>query len=163
MPLDTFKKAMMGPIADVLRSAGFRKSGLKFSRPVNDIIHLVTVQSSVGSAAGWLKATVNLGIWIPALTGEDSTPNVWEAQWQERLGFLMPKPYDRWWEAGSDAEAVAAGREIAEALTSFGLPTFDALATSESIAELWRAGRSPGLTEIWAQRLLKMLEATSRP
>ena len=101
---------------------------------------------------------MNLGVWLPALADEGAKPDVWAAHWRERLGFLMPDPTDRWWEARSDREAAAAALEISDALRTFALPVLDSLATADALAALWRAGRSPGLTKRGAQRYLDVLD-----
>jgi hypothetical protein len=156
--LSSYKQFVVDAVAGALRPVGFRKSGLKFSRPLTDVVHLVSVQSSVSSTASSLRATVNLGVWVPALADNGAKPDIWAAHWRERLGFLMPDPTDRWWEACSDREAAAAALEIGHALRTFALPVLDSLATADALAALWRSGRSPGLTEPGAQRYLDALD-----
>ncbi|HZM90009.1 MAG TPA: DUF4304 domain-containing protein [Blastocatellia bacterium] len=158
MSLSSYKHSVVDAVAGVLAPLGFRKSGSKFSRSLSDVVHLVSVQSSVSSTASLLRATVNLGIWIPALADDGAKPDIWAAHWRERLGFLMPNATDRWWEARSDREAAAAALEIGHALRTFALPVLDSLATADAVAALWRSGRSPGLTERGAQRYLDALD-----
>jgi len=157
MSTASYKNLILQAVTDVLRPMGFHKSGSRFHRGLNDVIHLVTVQSSVSSTAHLLRITVNLGIWLPALADEGDKPNVWSAHWRERIGFLMPERADRWWEASSESEATAAALEICWAMRTFALTTLDTLSTADALAALWRSGRSPGLTERGAQRYLELL------
>jgi hypothetical protein len=154
---DGYKKAIVEAIAGVLRPAGFKKSGAKFSRAVEGVIHLVTLQSSQSSTADSAHLTVNLGIWLPALDEPGGWPDIWQAHWQERIGFVMPAHGDVWWDVGSETEAAAAATEIARAVRSHALPTFDALSTVDALIALWRSGRSPGQTDRMARLYLEML------
>ena len=154
---DGYKKTIVDAIAGVLRPVGFRKSGAKFWRALESVIHLVTLQSSQSSTADSARVTVNLGIWLPALDDPGEKPDIWEAHWQERIGFLMPARNDVWWDVASETEAAAAAAEIAGVIQSHALPTFDALSTVDALVALWRSGRSPGQTEFMARRYLEML------
>jgi hypothetical protein len=158
--LSRYKALVVEAVAGVLGPVGFRKSGPRFSRPLEDVVHLVSVQSSIRNSASCLRVTINLGVWIPELEDPGTKPDVWSAHWRERLGFLMPEPSDRWWEARSEIEAAAAGSEIGHALTTFAFPAFDDLRTADALAALWRSGQAPGLTELEARRYL---DALGRP
>jgi hypothetical protein len=147
MPANEYKRRILEAVAEVLRAAGFRKKGSHFTRDIAEVVHLVTLQSSVGNTADAVRVTVNLGVWIPALEG-DAKPDIWSAHWRERLGFLMPEKRDVWWDAASDGEAnVVAGR-IADAVRDFGLPALSQLASRRALLDLWKTGASPGLTEV---------------
>jgi len=77
-------------MAEVLKAAGFRKSGAKVTRTLEEVAHLVTLQSSVASTSQSLRATINLGVWLTVLEG-DGKPDMWSAHWRERIGALMPE------------------------------------------------------------------------
>jgi len=156
MPAKEYKRRILEVVAEVLRATGFRKNGSHFTRDIADVVHLVTVQSSVGSTADAVRMTVNLGVWVPALEG-DAKPDIWSAHWRERLGFLMPEKRDVWWDAASDDEARVVAHRIAGAVRDFGLPALSGLANRRALLDLWRTGSYPGLTEVFAERLLKRL------
>jgi hypothetical protein len=117
----------------------------------------VSLQASTSSTAQSLRVTLNLGVWLGALSSEGETPDVWSAHWRARIGSLMPQPSDRWWDASSDREAAAVAVEMSHVTKLLALPAFEALSTADALADLWRSGRSPGLTEFVAKRFLDML------
>jgi len=156
MPAKEYKRRILEVMAEVLRAAGFRKKGTHFARDIADVVHLVTLQSSVGSTADAVRVTVNLGVWVPALEG-DAIPDIWSAHWRERLGFVMPDKRDVWWDAASEGEARVVADRIANAVRDFGLPALSRLANRRALLDLWRTGSSPGLTEVFAERLMKRL------
>lgn len=158
MSTASYRNTILEAVADVLRPVGFRKTGARFNRTLKDVVHLISTQSSTGSTAASLRVTVNLGISISSLVDKGDKPDVWSAHWRERLGFLMPGHHDRWWEVSSDREAAAAALEIAQATKTFALQAFDTLSTVDALVALWRAGRSPGLTESVARRYLDILD-----
>ena len=158
----TMTRLATEPIAAVLKSNGYRKTGNTFRRALDDVDHLMNVQKSASSSSGELRATVNIGIWIrslaPIRAGVPDKASLWSAHWRCRLGTLMPAATDRWWSATSDDEASAIGQEIAEALVRYGLPMLEKLADASALAALWRQGVAPGLTEVQRRRLLEMYE-----
>lgn len=155
-----YKATVLGAISEVLRAAGFRKSGSVFRRPVGDVLHMASLQSSSSSTAGAVRLTVNLAVWVPALA-HGRAPDIWAAHWRERLGFLMPDRGDRWWHIASGTEAVSASHEIGAAISKWALPELDRLSSAEALGRLWRSGVSPGLTNAQAERFL--LELSERP
>lgn len=158
MALAEYKNTMLRSMADALCPAGFRKSGMKFTRTLPEVVQIVSLQSSTDSSATLLRATANLGIWVSCLAAEDQKPDILAAHWRIRIGQLMPNQSDKWWEISSDEGAEVSARELGSALTNFALLTFDALTTNSAIGQLWKSGRSPGLTKTMADRYLARLE-----
>jgi len=150
------------PIAAVLKSYGYRKTGATFRRALDDVDHLINFQKSASSSSAEIRATVNIGIWVrslaPIRAGVPDKASLWSAHWHRRLGELMPGSTDRWWTATSDAEASAIGQDIAQALIQYGLPALEKLADARAVVTLWRQGMAPGLTESQRRRLLEMYE-----
>jgi hypothetical protein len=146
-------------MAETLTAAGFRKSGFVFSRPKEDVVHLVSLQSSQSSTSDTLRVTVNLAVWAPTLSDGPEKPDVSASHWRERLGFLMPVRSDRWWEASSDHSASIVAAEIGCAIRDFGLPALDRLASVSALRELWARGSCPGLTDLQRRRYLERLSA----
>jgi hypothetical protein len=146
MALDAWKKLVAAPVAELLKRRGFRKAGLNFSAPRPGLTLLINIQSSTGSSQGSLKVTCNLGIRVNRLATRPGA-GIWDAHWQERIGFFLPEPRDHWWVCTSDGDAQQVGREIADLLETRALPAMEQLATPAALAALWSSGRSPGLTE----------------
>ena len=155
----TMTRLVTEPVAAVLKTCDYRKTGNNFHRPLNDVDHLVNIQKSASSSSGEIRATVNVGVWIrglaPLRAGVPDKPSLWSAHWQCRLGEVMPAKNDRWWTATSDDEARMIGQEIAGALIQYGLPVLETLADAQAVVALWRRGLAPGLTDVQRRRLLE--------
>ena len=107
-----------------------------------------------------LVATVNLGIFsstIATKVGNTRKPNILDAHWRERVGFLLDEPTDKWWEISSEQEAIEATEELSEILRKSALPKFQTLSSSENLKRLWETGEAPGLTEFERQQFLKVM------
>ena len=154
MPLTSNKQIVAAAVHDLLAPREFKKKGLVFSRTLSDVVHFIALQSSGSSTAEELQLTVNLGVLVPSLCEAWSPHDVWSSHWQQRLGFLLPMPSDRWWQIRSEREASVAAAEIVAGLLDYGLPKLDTLPTKAALAELWRTGQSPGLTEVQRKRSL---------
>src|SRR4029434_4410537 len=154
-----FKKLVLGQMQLALKPEGVRKNGNTFSSAKDDVVVFIQLQSGVKSSKDQLLATVNLGVFSRTLAiklGNTRQANILDAHWSERLGFLLPKPHDKWWEINSEAEAKAAGQEINEILTTRALPELREVASTQKLEMLWNTGKSPGLTEYLRQQYLKV-------
>jgi hypothetical protein len=98
----------------------------------------------------------------PIRGGVPDAPNVASAHWGERIGILAPAGQDRWWTAASVEEGMVVGKEMAAQLFAWGLPALAVLRTNQDVIDLWRSGRSPGLTELQRARFLaKLVDAVA--
>jgi hypothetical protein len=148
-----------------LKLRGFRRKGQMFERPVNDVVHLIQVQKSLDGAAGHIKATVNLAVWVPALAqvraGVPDSPSVPQAPFRERLGFVMNEHRDVWWEMASEKEARVAASAMVGAIEKCGLPFLEQVSSLADLVALWDRGDCPGLTEGQRVMLLKRAREVS--
>ena len=158
MSLALYKQKIGSAVAAVLRPLQFRRKGLVFTRQLGEMVHIVSLQSSVSSTAPLLKITVNLAVFVPSLADDSIKLGLLSSHWQMRLGFLMPEHIDYWWEVSCDCDAERVASEIIEAIQMYALPQFKQLETRDALVTLWRAGRSPGLTTFQAKRYLDKLE-----
>jgi len=163
MSLDTWKKLVAAPVAQLLKPRGFRKAGLSFSAACPGVTLLVALQSSTGSTRANLQITCNVAVRLDQLATGPRL-GVWDAHWRLRIGFFLSSPHDHWWPCTSDEDARCAGQEIAALLESPGLPVLEGLASPAALAWLWSSGRSPGLTE-WqrAEYLARLVAAGVSP
>lgn len=156
-----FMKVILEKIHAALKPAGFKKSGTAFLTERNDVVWVVQVQKSQKTTRELLVTTVNLGVFshlLAARLGQDSSkPTVWDCHWQERIGFLVPERYDKWWEVASNEKAHDVGDEIVGILTKHGIPTLEHLSSTSSLRSLWTTGKSPGLTEVQRRRYLSLI------
>jgi len=155
-----FKKIILARLHLLLKPNGFRKNGSTFSSESNDVVLFVQLQSSSKTTSATLLATMNLGIFsrtVANKVGNTRKPSILNAQWRERVGFLLDEPTDKWWEISSEQQAIEAAEELSEILRKSALPKFHTLSSSESLKRLWETGVAPGLTEFERQRFLKVM------
>lgn len=149
----------MDRIASRLKPLGYRKSGASFLRDCGDVILVVQLQKSQKTTPDTLVVTLNLGIFSRVVASRIgrllTTPTIVDCHWQERIGFLMPERYDKWWSASTEAEACTVAEELDEALHTFGLPALEQISSTDGLRALWASGEGPGLTELERERYLK--------
>src|SRR5437588_7255794 len=102
MSAQDFAKTIAEALQGVLNPIGFRKRGYNFFAQRDDVVAVVQLQRSRYSTHDQLIATVNLGVFSRTLSRrlgrEVAAPSIGDCHWWERLGFLTPERYDRWWE-----------------------------------------------------------------
>ncbi len=105
---------------------------------------------------------MNLGVFSRIVAGKlginTSEPTIPDCHWRERIGFLIPDRFDKWWEVNDEHQAQQVGAEIVALLDSVGIPALEAVASTRNLRMLWASGRSPGLTDVQRQRYLDRLE-----
>ena len=154
-----FTNQLLAALARVLKPVGFSRRGSLFSRRVEDVVHLIQLQKSQSSSADYVKATINLAVWVPALAfGSASAAG---APVRARLGSIMPEHEDLWWELSSSESADESIASLVQPLVSYGLPWLQALRSSVEVQRLWQSGVSPGLTGLQRQRYLAELSQSS--
>lgn len=158
------KAPIIAEVKQLLHPLGFRKAGALFSRTSENVVHLIEVQGSRQSTSALAKFTINVGVFVPELIYPDvrdfGKPSIPEAHWRERLGSLSPEGSDLWWEVMTQAEAVAAAKDIAARLTTYALPALGGLPNIEALVMLWQSGRCPGLTDYQRKEYLATLGRT---
>jgi hypothetical protein len=155
----TLREELISALWQLLKPSGFKKRGAVFQKPVADVIHLISLQSSVSSTQDHARVTVNLAVWCKAINNAGPNPTVWSAHWRQRIGKLMPAKADLWWSLDSNEATSTARTEIVAALKVYGLPALEKLADSASLLTLWDTGISPGLTELQARQYAERLRA----
>jgi hypothetical protein len=160
MAAAVLKTRILAGLADLLQPLGFRRRGQIFDRPSSDVVHLIGFQSSQTGTAQLARVTLNLGIWVPALSDREARSSVWDAHWHERLGHLTDHQADQWWEVSNDASAAATTHEICSQLLLFGIPALEKIPDSTALLAVWDAGMSPGLTKLQRERYKVALRGT---
>ena len=71
-----------------------------------------------------------------------------DAQIRERIGLLMPNPYDVWWTISERGTMNSAElrNQVVEAIRNYAIPFVLRYLDIKNLLELWRKGLSPGLT-----------------
>lgn len=131
---DDYRQLLKEYVTPALHAEGFKGSNGKYQLRSDSVWVLIDFQKSVESSARAVKFTVNFMVvakktWILArekwshYPEKPSANSVWkEAEWQERIGTLMPGRVDHWWWLRGGDELPRLGPEVVEALTNCGLP-----------------------------------------
>ena len=151
--------ALIHRLWSTLKARGFKKRDATFRKPIGEVVHLVSLQSSTSNTRNHVRVTLNLAVWCNILDGSGAAPSVSTAHWKSRIGDLMPVKSDLWWALPQSDEHGAVSAEILSALEEYGLPALDGLANSASLLALWESGKSPGLTRVQAARYSELLRA----
>ena len=119
-------------IHPLLRENGFKRVGRTFHRPVNDLYHVVQVQSSRQNAFDTGKFTINLCIASPEICA------LWSGKKQPknpgshlnhiliaRIGSYLPAKQDYWWSIAPDTDIARLSEEVRQALAHYGLAFFE--------------------------------------
>src|SRR5277367_5987697 len=106
------KQTLLSSMWHLLKLRGFKKRGAIFHKPVGDVVHLISLQSSQSSTRDCARVTVNLAVWCKILDESGIAPSVWTAHWRERLGHEMPAKADVWWTISSDEGLASATRSV---------------------------------------------------
>lgn len=156
-------ESLMAALKTTLKQLGYVKQGQKFRRTISGNIALIEIQRSISSDSVSIPLTVNLGIISTRLfdSGRDiKKAGSDHAHMRERLGFLLSDPHDKWWEInGSEDGAVI--KEIVDLVTGKAVPFLEVHTSDTGLINLWKTGRSPGLTEGQRLRFLNQLQVPS--
>jgi hypothetical protein len=164
MSANDFRRIILTEIHAVLKPLGFRKKGALFSAERDEVVMFVQLQSSSKSTKDLLVVTVNLGIFskiVAERLGNTRAPSIVEAHWQERIGFFLATPYDKWWDVHNEDVAFGCASEITNLLTEHALPEIQRLASTANLKSLWESGVSPGVGAYERKQFLHVLEKPS--
>jgi len=156
-------KSIVGVVADVLKTAGFKKSGSRFRREVDGNLQLIEFQRSGFNDRDCLRFTANIGV-ISARVLQKFEPEAHiqnkteiDAHLRERLGNFRDKPGDYWWQLSESADDAMIADEIRQLISKRVLPFLMEHSDDDALATLWSSGRSPGLTEFQRNKFLAAL------
>lgn len=142
--LDQFERQLKAVLTPGLLAHGFTrlKPGREFARPSprgDDIHHLISFQVGPATSSQAGTYTVELGLYYPAFARKMDQPILKPSirhsnlNLRPRLGFLFPKPEDKWWPMLADEAGQAAQfRDVLDQLVSLALPWFEANDTAEN-------------------------------
>ena len=146
-----------------LSGGGFVNAGSRLLRRRGDVVQVIEPQKSKDSTSSQTILTVNLGVFSTTLAerlGKPlTTPDVWDAHWRRRLGFLGPDKADRWWQIANNKDFEAVAREVLRLVVKYAVPVFDEYSSTSKLQALWESGQCPGMTEAQRIRYLETLRS----
>lgn len=156
-------KRVVDAAAVPLKRAGFARRDKTFRKISGENVAIVEFQRSMSNTAEKLRFTVNLAIVCYSLQLFErplEKAHSYDGQLVERIGWLLPKREDKWWEltAAANVELIAAevSRLVEEKAIPFLLPYLD----TGTLIALWESGEGPGLTKVQRLRYLEMAKAS---
>jgi len=143
-------------VAPVMKANGFRKRRHSFNRGAGDgIVHHLSFQMGAFDPPGTVeipglrpnlygKFTVNLGVFVPAMSRMGAPRSDWindyNCQLRKRLGELLPEQADVWW----SLEHADAGEDVRREVSDQALPWLDRFGSYQQIVAIFEtAGRDP--------------------
>ncbi len=119
-------------IAPFMKSHGFKRRRLAFSRPFPNGFDVLVLQKSSWNSKADARFTINLGIyWSKAqerisqpVSGVPFSDN--HCTVFERIGFLMEPPKDKWWIINKHHHVLELTDEITRTIMAQAFPWFEA-------------------------------------
>lgn len=153
-----FDEMITKVISPYLKKMGFQKLRNSFYFPLEGNWGIINFQRSQTSDSNQIIFTINIGVASRRIlhflgqTEQTKKPDIWDTQWRERIGHLMPENDDKWWNLDQKTSPDELGSTLLNILTSYALPAIREFIHDENLRNLWLSGKSPSLTE--TQRLL---------
>jgi len=158
-PASTYSR-LVSHVARYLRSEGFLRKRQAFLLGRSDGWALVVFQKSRKSTQTEILFTINLGVVSRRLMEfcEDGLgfPNIDDAHWRVRVGYLLPEKRDIWWTITPSTKYEHLLGEVESALNR-SIAELKTYLNDEVLRDLWLAGISPGLTDLQRLMLLSVL------
>jgi hypothetical protein len=154
-------KLVVNATALALKSHGYRRRGLRFTKEFNGNIAIIAFQKSRDNTDYFCKFTVNLAIVCGLLWNGEFRPidkaNDYDGHLQERIGNLMPVGHDFWWTIDKFTDGDDLAVELKNVIESYGVSYLDKYIDVKALFDLWSSGRSPGLTEFTRKNFIDEL------
>lgn len=132
-------------LTPLMKEQGFRKTGRDYRRRVNDNWDILNVQSSQGNVGPNGKFTINLGVYLPAISNlvssysPESAPKEYECTIRVRIGSLMPQKADFWWQIHPATDIGNLAKEVSLTTSKYVLDWFEAHHDPKQVAEALRS------------------------
>ncbi len=141
VPRVAIDQAMILP-AQLLKAVGFKRRGTTYFRHGDGFAHIINLQSSQWNSRNLASFTFNLGVYeldLAAALGRAMArlpENVFDCMYSERVGWVVPRHGDLWWEISEKHSAEEVGGWVHGVLSEFVLPWFAACMTRGSFVEV---------------------------
>jgi Domain of unknown function (DUF4304) len=150
---EKFAAMLRDEVAPALRELGFKGSGQSYQIPNETCWALLGFQKNKWSSADHVMFTANVTVvsraaWDEARAErpylkERPSPNSYYGTfaWQDRIGMLMPRGEDHWWDVVAETDMRDTAASVVEAVRDFVLPAMrDEIRRAESGEPRRRAG-----------------------
>jgi hypothetical protein len=159
---DKYKK-LIDILTPALKEKGFTKYRHRFYLRIENNWGIIDFQKSTKSTSNSVIFTVNLGIASKRILEkfsqipEGKKPDIWDCQWQVRLGHVLGINKDLWWTINEETSIDQLSEQLKEYILDYGVPEILKYISDDSLRDLWLSGKSPSLTKIQRLRYLSIL------
>ena len=114
--------------APLMKREGFKKSGRNFLKVDAESIAVLNVQASMSNFGATGKFTINLGRYFSSVARAMGDPDLrgspkeYNCHLRQRIGHLLPKKLDHWWEIDPETNLWQLAGDVARAIETAGLP-----------------------------------------
>jgi hypothetical protein len=125
----------------LLRQQGFVRKRRRWNRRLEGLIQVIAVQAIQTNVHEPSRFTFDLGIHVPGLRAGFPVgahgPFLSEHQCQVRLriGNLIPRQLDCWWEVNPSTNPASLGRQVTEVLLAYAIPFMEQSRSPAGLAE----------------------------
>ena|ERR1700676_1567612 len=136
--------------AKLLRPIGFRRKGSMIFTRTEDNFGVIHFQRNPYSTKDELVFTLNVGVIIGKLLDSRAYakyPSIVHAQVRERIGFLLPERYDKWWTITEEVDIFESSKDFAQLVLEKAVPFVQQFMKMENVVCAWEQGNALGLTE----------------
>jgi len=160
--LNAVFKKVVEESAKSIAHLGFKRNGLKISKCLDGNCALIEFQKSRDNTADRIKFTINLAVicgkllelFQPPLEKAGSA----DSHFWNRSGGLLGGEPDKWWELTPSTNEKVLMNEISSLVREKAAPYVLQYVRSDALIQLWKSGKSPGLTHKQRLQYLKRLE-----
>lgn len=154
-----FDRLLTDTLAADLKAAGFRKSGRKFHRRLNGLIHLIHFDGSWSSSAADLDFNIDLAVWsdrVAALEpfkelfpGTNSTlpksgvPLAHLCHWRARIEDIAPSTRSTPWRCKAGSSNTQLKDRLRVAIVQHVVPCLDGLTDDDAVLQCIESNRFP--------------------
>ena len=155
-----FEELLTLRVSPWMRSRGFLRKGYRFARWTKGSAQVVALYVwNERSTPVDAVFTIDIGILIgkhywyqTGHTKPKKQPEVADCHWADNLGTFLPSGQPQYWHTHDRSEVPRLAGELLDALEAKGFPVLERLTNDKTMMELWKTGKSPGLTDM--QRLV---------
>jgi len=141
-------------LAPLMKRAGFKRSGRNFLKVDSESIAVLNVQASLSNVGATGKFTINLGRYFPSVAravGDPDPPCLpkeYNCHLRQRIGHLLPKKLDHWWEIDPETNLWLLAGDVARAVESAGLPWLERMQHLRALKNELNGFPSPKLASV---------------
>lgn len=151
-------KQLLKNIQHTLKEHGYtRKAGI-FYKKFKDNWGIIGFQKSRSSSNEFgIKFTINFGVYSEAVAElldparVKSKPGIWDSQWGQRIGYLLPCDDDKWWILDEKTSIESLEKEIQDCLLYKAIPEIDKYILNDHLLDFWVMNQLPETGKLYIQ------------